>query len=180
MKKELLQGVWPNEREVLARPHRLKYVRRLVKTKGCVFCEAAKAKKGPESLKLFQKGRWMVLLNKFPYNNGHLLILPKAHIADFDKLSSKDLLSMQILIKQSLKILKKVYQPHGFNTGMNLGAVAGAGIPDHLHFHIVPRWGGDTNFFPLIGETKLVVETNEQSYNSLRPHYKKLEENIAL
>lgn len=173
--QDIQKGIWPTERDIIESPHRLQYVRKLIKPKGCVFCEAAKNTKDPASLVLFSSRTMMVLLNKYPYNNGHLLIIPKRHVAEYDKLSDQDLVRMQKLTKHSLKILKKVYNPHGFNLGMNLGRVAGAGIPDHLHSHIIPRWGGDTNFFPLIGQTKLVIETVEQSYQNLKPHFEKLE-----
>lgn len=173
--RKLQSDIWPHERDVIESPHRLQYVRKVIKPKGCVFCNAAKNHKDPESLVLFKSRTMMVLLNKYPYNNGHLLILPVKHTANFEKLSDKDLMAMQVLTKHSIKILKKVYNPHGFNTGMNLGQVAGAGIPDHLHYHIIPRWGGDTNFFPLIAQTKLVIETTEHSYNQLKPHFEKLE-----
>ncbi len=174
--KKLQSDIWPNERDVIESPHRLQYVRKVIKPKGCVFCSAAKNAKNPESLVLFSNRTMMVVLNKYPYNNGHLLITPKKHEANFEKLSDKILIDMQLLTKHSLKILNKVYSPQGFNTGMNLGRVAGAGIPDHIHYHIIPRWGGDTNFFPLIAQTKLVIESTEQSYALLRPHFAKLEE----
>ena len=173
--EKLQSDIWPDERDLFERPERLKYVRKLVKPKGCVFCWARDNWKNPYSLVLMRTRSMMVILNKYPYNNGHLLILPKKHVADYHKLSDKDLAEMQILTKHSIKILEKVYQPQGFNMGMNLGKVAGAGIPDHLHQHLIPRWGGDTNFFPLIAQTKLVVETVEQSYNLLKPHFEKLE-----
>lgn len=167
--------IWPSERDIIESPHRLQYVRKVIKPKGCVFCAASKSVDLPNSLVLFRNRSMMVLLNKYPYNNGHLLVTPRKHVAEFDKMSDRLLTEMQLLTKQSIKILKKVYQPQGFNTGMNLGEVAGAGIPDHIHQHIIPRWGGDTNFFPLIAQTKLVVETTEQSYTQLRPHFAKLE-----
>lgn len=173
--RKFQSDIWPDERDVIESPHRLQYVRKVIKSKGCVFCQALKISDKPESLILFQSRSMVVFLNKYPYNNGHLLILPKRHIADFEKLTDKELYAMQILVKHCLKILKKVFEPQGFNMGMNLGRVAGAGIPDHLHQHIIPRWGGDTNFFPLIAQTKLVVETTEQSYNRLKPHFEKLE-----
>ncbi len=172
--------VWPNERDVIEGPHRLKYVRRLLKPKDCVFCQAGKNWKDPQSLVLFKSPRLMVLINKYPYNSGHLLLAPRRHLAEYDRLGDKDLWGLHILMKHSIKILKKNYKPQGFNMGMNLGQVAGAGIPKHLHYHLIPRWGGDTNFFPLIAETKLVVETGEQSYNRLKPHFQKLEKSIVL
>lgn len=180
MRGHIHKKIWPAERDVLARPHRLKYVRRLIQPEGCVFCWADKNWRDPDSLVLLRASQSMVILNKYPYNNGHLLIVPRRHQADFTKLTAKQSAQMNLLLKESLKILSKVYRPDGFNTGMNLGKVAGAGIPEHLHLHIVPRWGGDTNFLPLIAETKLVVETNEQSYNQLRPHFMKLEKQGVL
>lgn len=173
--KSFQSDVWPNERDVMERPERLKYVRRLAKPEGCVFCQASRGRKSQGNLVLYKDRKYMVILNKYPYNNGHLLIIPRRHVADYDKLSDKDLAAMQVLMKYSIRILKKVYNPAGFNMGMNMGKVAGAGIPDHLHYHLIPRWGGDTNFFPLIAETKLVVETTEQSYNRLIKHFDNLE-----
>jgi ATP adenylyltransferase len=178
--RQLQSNIWPDERDLFERPERLKYVRKIVKPKGCVFCWARDHGDQPESLVLLQSRRLMIILNKYPYNSGHLMILPKRHVADYHKLSDQDLAGMQILMKHSIKILEKVYQPQGFNMGMNMGKVAGAGIPDHLHFHLIPRWGGDTNFFPLIAQTKLVVETVEQSYTQLKPHFTKLEKKIEL
>lgn len=172
----MISNIWPSERDIIETPHRLKYVRRVVKPKNCVFCDADRNSKDPASLVLFKSRGFMVVLNKYPYNNGHLLVIPRRHIAEFEKLSDKDLADMQILTKHCLKILKKVYQPQGFNMGINLGAVAGAGIPNHLHHHVIPRWAADTNFFPLIAETKLVVETSEQSYNRLKPLFSALEQ----
>ncbi len=173
--RNLQSEIWPQERDVIESPHRLQYVRKVIKPRGCVFCAASRNPDHPSSLVLLKSRTMLVVLNKYPYNNGHLLILPRKHGGDFETMTDKNLIAMQLLTKHSLKILKKVYKPHGFNTGMNLGKVAGAGIPDHLHYHIIPRWGGDTNFFPLIAQTKLVVETTEQSYNLLKPHFEKLE-----
>jgi len=186
----LREEIWPNEISVFERPQRLKYVRKLVRPKGCVFCAAAdsknkksknsKIKKGSseplkDHLVLYMGRKMMILLNKYPYNNGHLLIIPRAHKGDFLKLTDSELKAFQVLAKHSIKILKKVYQPQGFNLGMNLGEVSGAGIPDHIHYHVIPRWGGDTNFFPLIAQTKVVIQSVEDSYDELRPHFKKLE-----
>jgi len=174
-KLDLGKDIWPDERSVFERPERLQYVRKLVQPQGCVFCHCAKSKNRRDALVLYKGKRWMVVLNKYPYNNGHLLIIPKRHVGDFLKISDSDLQSMNLLLKQCLKILKKAYQPQGFNVGLNLGKVAGAGIPDHVHQHVIPRWGGDTNFFPLIAQTKLVVETVDDSFERLRPEFEKLE-----
>lgn len=176
----LQNDIWPDERSIIESPHRLEYVRKIVKPKGCVFCAAAKSKQSAESLVVFKSSKLLVVLNKYPYNNGHLLVMPRRHVAEYEKLSDVELNGITRLTKESLKILKKVYQPQGFNVGINLGGSAGAGIPDHLHQHIIPRWNGDTNFFPLIAKTKLVVETLEQSYNQLRPLFEQLEKKSVL
>lgn len=117
----------------------------------------------------------MVILNKYPYNTGHLLILPVKHAGDLTKISPKKNQAIFELLRQSSIILKKAYNCPGFNAGLNHGAVAGAGIPEHLHWHIVPRWFGDTNFFPLIAETKVLPETLEQSYSRLRQYFERLD-----
>ena len=176
----LRDDIWPDERNILERPHRMEYVRKLIRPKGCVFCQADESRDRRKHLVLYKSRQLMIILNKYPYNDGHLLVIPRRHIGEFDKLTDKELAGMQILLKHFIKILKKVYQPQGFNIGLNLGSVAGAGIPDHLHYHIIPRWGGDTNFFPLIAKTKLVIEKVEQSYDRLEPWFHKLEKKGVL
>lgn len=106
----------------------------------------------------------MVVLNKFPYNSGHVLILPKRHCGDLLLLSGEEWKDLADLKRWTMKVILETYQPAGFNMGLNHGAVAGAGIPEHLHFHLIPRWAGDLNFFPLVAETKVVVETLETTY----------------
>ena len=123
---------------------------------------------------LVQDEHAMVILNKYPYNNGHLLVLPRVHEGEMENLSNETYQRVMELVRDSVKILKSVYECPGVNVGMNLGRAAGAGIPEHLHIHIIPRWGGDTNFFPLIAETKVVIETLEQSYERLIPYFKDL------
>ncbi len=160
------------ERAVMFRPDRLKYVRKIDRPKGCVFCEARKKGVRFSSLVLLEREHAMVVMNKFPYNNGHLLVLPTRHCGDFLKLTQAELIELQDLNRLAIEVLTKVYEPAGFNMGLNLGKVAGAGIPEHLHYHLIPRWRGDTNFFPLIAETKVVVETLEQTYQRLLPYFK--------
>ena len=172
--KGLRDLVWPMERDVMMRPDRLIYVRKIVKPEGCVFCHAAQSQPEFDSLLLYRSKLGMVVLNKYPYNNGHILILPTRHIGDFTKLSEAEGIELQRLQQQTVKILQDAYGPAGFNIGLNLGAVAGAGIPEHLHYHIVPRWAGDTNFFPLLAQTKVVVETLEQTFERLLPYFKSL------
>lgn len=166
--------VWPVERDILFRPDRLKYVRKLIQTEGCVFC-SAQDQVGFKNLCLYQTKYSAVVLNKFPYNTGHLLIIPRRHVGDLLDLSAQESHDIHECLRLSVEALKKVYKPGGFNIGMNLGAVAGAGIPDHLHYHIVPRWAGDLNFFPLIAETKTVIESLEQSFERLIPYFKSIQ-----
>lgn len=167
-----LTDIWPTERDIMVRPERLKYVRKLLKVDGCVFCNSLKAGVKVRSLLLFKSKYAAVVMNKYPYNPGHLLIIPTRHIGEFEQLKAKELFELNELIQRSIKVLKEAYDPAGFNVGLNLGAAAGAGIPEHLHYHLVPRWKGDTNFFPLISETKVIVESLEQTFERLLPLFK--------
>lgn len=162
---------FPKLKDVLFKPERLKYVRKIVRSEGCVFCDAMLAGAKVESLLLGVHGEAMAILNKYPYNNGHLLILPTRHVGNFGELTRAELADTQWLLQKAYRILSEVYAPSGFNVGLNLGTAAGAGIPEHLHWHLIPRWSGDTNFFPLIAETKVVVETIEDTFERLRPHF---------
>lgn len=178
VEKSALQNVWPAERDFMERPDRWKYVRKIVQAEGCVFCTAHKAtmndKPSFESLVLYKSQHAMIVMNKYPYNTGHLMIIPKAHCGDLAELSMEVHLDVQRLLKEAVRILKTAYNCAGLNAGINLGAVAGAGIPDHLHWHVIPRWYGDTNFFPLIAETKVLPETLEQTFAKLSPLFKDL------
>ena len=117
----------------------------------------------------------MIVLNKFPYNPGHLLVLPLDHCADLLKLSDKQYEDLHNTLRIAFKALTELFKPEGINMGLNHGKVSGAGIPDHIHYHLVPRWFGDLNFFPLIADTKLVVMTLEDSYDQIRSYFKKFE-----
>ncbi len=165
-------NLWPQERDYITRPERLKYVRKLIKNDGCVFCDAWKKPVGFESLVLFKNKHAMVILNKFPYNTGHVMVIPKIHKGSLMDLSEATHLEATKLVRKTVDVLQKAYEPAGFNVGLNQGRVAGAGIPDHLHWHIIPRWFGDTNFFPLIAETKVLPEDLDQTYTRLRKYFK--------
>lgn len=163
---------WPAQKQVLFRPERLKYVRKLIRSETCVFCEALeKGVKEAGSLLVAVQGSAMLILNKYPYNAGHLLVLPTRHVGRFEDLTSEELADTQALLQKAMRALTDLYSPGGFNMGLNLGSVAGAGIPDHLHWHLIPRWPGDSNFFPLIAETKVVVETLERTHERLVPYF---------
>lgn len=170
-----VSDVWPQERDHMERPERFKYVRKMVKTEGCVFCTASKAKLSAKSLVLMQRKHSSVVMNKYPYNNGHLLVIPNRHVGNIIDIKKNEYIELMDTVKMACEILQKAYKIESFNLGMNHGAVAGAGIPEHLHWHIVPRWFGDTNFFPLIAETKVFSQTHEQVFKLLRPYFRKLE-----
>lgn len=166
------KDVWPLERDVLFRPDRFKYVRKLIEPEGCVFCRAAEEKPSFETLCVYKSQHSMVVLNKFPYNSGHLLVIPTHHTGDPLELSDPEYKDLHETLKKAIDALRQVYQPGGINVGLNLGAVAGAGIPDHLHYHVIPRWSGDLNFFPLVAETKTVIESLEMSFDRLVAYFK--------
>jgi ATP adenylyltransferase len=164
-------GEWPLKRQTLFKPERMKYVRKQIEVKGCVFCEALARGVKRESLVLFADDTVMVVMNKYPYNTGHLLVLPRRHEGDITALSEEENARVFAMVQTCIGILKEAYNPAAFNVGLNLGVGAGAGIPEHLHTHIIPRWNGDTNFFPLIAQTKVVIETLEQTYDRLVPYF---------
>ena len=152
-------------------PWRAPYIRKIGKTKGCVFCRANKMKPGFESLCLVKTKFSMVVLNKFPYNSGHILILPRRHVATLAGLTKAESVDLHELLRKATLVLEQAYKPGGLNVGLNMGAVAGAGIPGHLHYHVIPRWAGDLNFFPLIAETKAVIESLEMTFDRLVPYF---------
>lgn len=159
--------------EFIHAPWRKEYVRNLSKMSECIFCRALKMKNDKEAFILFRGQDNFVLLNKYPYTPGHLMIAPYKHLASFEKANKESTDEMTDILKLSLRILKEKYSPHGFNTGMNLGHSAGAGVADHFHLHLIPRWTGDSNFMPLVGKTKVVIEDIETTYDRLLPYFQK-------
>ncbi len=115
-----------------------------------------------------------VIMNKYPYNNGHLLIAPKRHIGSLNDLVEAELNEIAKLQVLSINVLGKIYKPHGFNIGANLGRAAGAGVPDHIHYHVIPRWNGDTNFMPIVSETKILSQSLEDSFNLISEGFRAL------
>jgi len=140
-------------------PWRAPYIRHINQPKGCVFCAMLRKSNDFKSLIVKRTASSFAVLNLYPYNNGHLLILPKRHIADFSRLTGRETLDLIQLQNSMLKRLKRELKPDGFNLGTNLGRSAGAGVPGHLHIHIVPRWTGDTNFMPVTGKTKVISQS---------------------
>ncbi|MBM4034137.1 MAG: HIT domain-containing protein [Planctomycetes bacterium] len=153
--------------DILWAPWRMGYILEPRKD-GCFLCEALASKEDERNLVLERRERCFSIFNRYPYNNGHLLVAPNAHKGDLAELDDADLAALMQLTRDSQQLLAKTVNPHGFNIGMNLGTCAGAGVPGHLHVHIVPRWNGDTNFMPVIGGAKVVVQSLEALYGLLR------------
>jgi ATP adenylyltransferase len=149
-------------------PWRMEYIRR-EKPDGCVFCALPQEDNDPKSLILLRGTHCYVMLNRYPYNNGHLMIVPYEHVDSPAKLAPDVLQDMMWQVNISLTVLKKAMNPDGFNIGMNLGASAGAGIRDHIHMHVVPRWTGDTNFMSVLADTHVIVEGLAECYSQLKP-----------
>ena len=144
--------------ERLWTPWRLAYVTEAtVEAPGCIFCEAL-AQIATDPLVVYRGRATFVILNKFPYNNGHLMVVPHRHVGWLGALERVELDELMELTQASERALRDVYRPHGFNMGLNLGKSAGAGVLDHLHMHVVPRWTGDTNFISVVGETRVLPE----------------------
>lgn len=125
----------------------------------CVFCNAVKENiKDNKCLKVYEGGKCFVMLNMYPYNSGHVMIIPKRHLSEFNELTIDELNEVMIISQLTMKALESIMKPQGFNFGANIGKAAGAGIDDHLHFHVLPRWNGDTNFMPAIGKVKVISQ----------------------
>ncbi len=159
--------------EPLFAPWRLAVIESYEKQTTCVFCEISIQSPSVQNLVIHQGRSSFVVMNKFPYSNGHLLILPKRHCGKWEDLNEDELLEIMQLSQRSMAVLRKVVNCEGFNMGANLGRVAGAGIPDHAHIHIVPRWNGDTNFMPVLAETKMISEHIEATYKKIADEWGK-------
>lgn len=151
-------------------PWRMEYILQ-PKPQGCIFCDKPKQEQDRENLILYRGKTCFVIMNFYPYNNGHLMVVPYRHIAKLDKLSMQEQTEMMQTVAKAGTILEKTMHCEGLNIGMNLGRVAGAGIDEHLHFHIVPRWNGDTNYMPVIGHTKVLSQGLNESWDLLKPHF---------
>jgi ATP adenylyltransferase len=148
------------ERENLWAPWRIKYIQSLSKSRECFICHNLENPQDDDvNLVLWRTKHCIVILNRFPYNNGHLLIAPNRHIAGLEEANDGELLEMIKLVREGQKALSAAIKPQGFNVGLNFGRCAGAGLPGHLHIHIVPRWDGDTNFMSVCGDTKVISQS---------------------
>lgn len=157
--------------ETLWAPWRIDYILG-EKEDSCIFCMAMKEQ---DNLTLYKGDVTMVLMNKFPYINGHLLVAPVKHVSGLDMLDKDEKRDLLVTVDASVEILKKVMSPDGFNIGINLGKVAGAGVEEHLHFHIVPRWFGDTNALTVFAEVRVIPEHLEATYANLKPHFDEMD-----
>ena len=146
-------------------PWRLEYVQNADELDRCIFCEPE------EELLVHRSEHALVVMNKFPYSSGHLLVAPLRHLDDFGLLSDEEAAEVHRIGARGIEALRDEYAPHGFNLGWNIGRVAGAGIEDHVHLHVVPRWNGDTSFMPVLGDVKVLPEALERSAERLRAHF---------
>ena len=155
--------------DILWSPWRMKYIDYISihRPKGCFICDAVKTDKKEDKLIVYRGRKVIVLMNLFPYNTGHLLVAPIRHVPSIEDLSKDELMSLFLVLKSTLKVLRKALEPDAFNIGINLGRVAGAGLEDHVHIHVVPRWNGDTNFMPVLANTKVMPEALKDTYKKI-------------
>jgi len=159
-------------RAVLWAPWRMGYVSGSeARSGGCIFCDLPQAPDPRESLVLRADVDFVTLLNRFPYNSGHLMVAPRRHTADLGALGSAEYGALMDGVRAAAGVLERVLAPDAMNIGLNLGRDAGAGVTDHLHWHVVPRWNGDTNFMPVIAEVKVLPQHLAASWDQLRPHF---------
>jgi ATP adenylyltransferase len=156
-------------RERIWAPWRLTYVKDASKDveQSCIFCAKPDESSDRENLIVHRGERCFVILNLYPYTNGHLMIAPFEHVGAIQGLPDETVAEMMALAQRAIEVLEEKYEPHGFNVGFNQGRVAGAGVEHHIHMHVVPRWGGDTNFMPVLADTRVMPQTLEQTYDAL-------------
>jgi ATP adenylyltransferase len=162
-------------------PWRYAYLREAIAgPKRCIFCFGKLAEpQRRRRLVLFQSRTAVVMLNLYPYNNGHLMVAPRRHVASPELLTRDERAAAGELLAATVKAMRKVFKPGGINLGANLGRTAGAGFADHMHWHVVPRWDGDTNFMPVLASTRVLSQSLEESYRQLRPVFKALEADLS-
>lgn len=155
-------------------PWRMAYIDQGAQETGCIFCTKFRESDLKAALVLVHTPHTVVMLNKYPYNNGHLLLAPKRHENQLSNLPKNEFIELNEALRRSIEIVRRALNPGGVNVGMNLGKCAGAGIEPHLHWHVVPRWEGDTNFMPVVNETRVMPQHLMDSYDRLQPHFQNL------
>ena len=155
-------------REAIWAPWRVEYIRG-PKARGCIFCEALEGASDRGSLVLYRGGGTFAILNRYPYTGGHLMVVPRRHVARIEALRPEEVAELWATLVAAKETLDEVFRPEGYNVGLNLGPAAGAGVKDHLHLHVVPRWGGDTNFMPVLADVQVMPEHLLQIYDELAP-----------
>jgi ATP adenylyltransferase len=153
--------------DYLFTPWRMEYIRSSKKD-GCIFCDMLESPSDRQALVLHRSRHAFLVLNRYPYNNGHFMSVPYRHVDTFEDLTPEETADVMALVTLGMKTLRRAYNPEGFNIGANVGKVAGAGVKDHVHMHVVPRWNGDTNFMPLFAETRVIPQTLEGAYDELK------------
>jgi ATP adenylyltransferase len=159
--------------ERLWAPWRGEYVSSADKTPGCVLCRARDGVAGAERLVVHATRLSLVLMNLYPYNGGHVMVAPLRHVGSLSEATDAELAEMMTLARRLEEVYREVYRPDGLNIGMNLGRTAGAGVADHIHLHVVPRWTGDTNFMTVVGQTRVIPEDPAEACAKLRPHFER-------
>ena len=154
-------------------PWRIEYIRN--PGKGCFLCAGLRGKDDKKVLIVERQDKAFTIMNRFPYNNGHLMVAPTRHVGQLERLNDEEILEINHLIRRVIKALDFAMKPQGYNIGVNQGRVAGAGVVDHIHFHLVPRWQGDTNFMPLVSETKVISEALLKTYEKIREGLERLD-----
>jgi ATP adenylyltransferase len=159
--------------EHIRSPWRKAYVTSGEKPKGCVLCAALAAAEAKDSLVVHVASHCFIVMNLYPYNSGHVMVSPRRHVGRLGDASDEELSEMMALARRLEAILGEVYKPDGMNVGMNLGRSAGAGVADHIHLHVVPRWSGDTNFISVLGDTRVIPEDAQQACRTLRGSFER-------
>ena len=157
--------------EQLWAPWRMELIEKGEPKQGCIFCDLPRAGDDRQNLILGRTPHAFAILNRFPYNNGHLMVVPRSHTPDLESLPREQHEELAEMLRVAIRLVGQAYGAQGHNVGMNLGRVAGAGIADHVHWHVVPRWNGDTNFMPVVSDTKVMIEHLDASWARLRPWF---------
>ena len=154
-------------------PWRLEYIQSDKDTPECVLCEKCASHEDAANLVLYRGDKAFIILNRYPYNNGHLMVVPYEHVSTLEEMDVDTLTELMLLVNRALAALRETMSPDGFNIGVNLGRAAGAGLDKHVHMHVVPRWSGDTNFMPVLGECRVIPQLLQETYAQLMPAIRK-------